>query len=258
MPFRVNASVYAQQIVQELSDGLDFQSVNKDESPVLLLLHLSLSWCHIRLWHLFRLHLRSDNTLPQPRFRKFFQRGWCWTACLASHRRCNGCNHRRVYHSFSSIEITVHFEVQHSALPRSSHSSSHFGVHVQTTIAHHHMRTSQHELSLVQTCAELIFNFDALLIVFEPLVLLQLALRPHMRDDVQLPHLAILLQFVDKLLQILNMVPCVQIRLPQRSFTLSTTVLHEDFLVGVVSGYSSCRNVNGSYKLSMHPEILLS
>ena len=100
--------------------------------------------------------------------------------------------------------------------------------------------------SLVQTCAELIFNFDALLIVFEPFELLQMALRPHMRDDVQLPHLAILLQFVDKLLQILNMVPCVQIRLPQPSFTLSTTVLHKDyFLVGVASSYSSCRNVNG-------------
>ena len=78
-----------------------------------------------------------------------------------------------------------------------------------------------------------------------------------MRDDIQLLHLAILLQFVDKLLQILNMAPCFQIRFPQRGLTLSTTVLHEDFLVGVVSGYPSCRNVNGTYKLSMHPEILL-
>ena len=89
----------------------------------------------------------------------------------------------------------MHLKVQNSTLSCSAHASSHFGVRAQTTTVHHNMRAAQHELPLVQACAELLFDFDLLLILFESLKLIQLAFRSQVRDDVQLPRLAMLLEF---------------------------------------------------------------
>ena len=68
------------------------------------------------------------------------------------------------------------------------------------------MRAAQHELPLVQACAELVLDHDSLLIRFESLKLIQRAFRPQVRDNVQLPHLAVLLQFAHKQPKILHLV----------------------------------------------------
>ena len=49
-----------------------------------------------------------------------------------------------------------------------------------------------------QTGAALVLDLDVLLVRFESLKLIQLAFRPPVRDDVQLPHQAILLQLSNK------------------------------------------------------------
>ena len=65
--------------------------------------------------------------------------GWCLASFLTSHLRCYGRKHWRIRGSISSIEISVHLKVQSSALSCSAHTSSHFGVHVQTSVAYHNM-----------------------------------------------------------------------------------------------------------------------
>ena len=75
------------------------------------------------------------------------------------------------------------------------------------------MRAAQHELPLVQACAELVLDHDSLLIRFESLKLIQRAFRPQVRDNVQLPHLAVLLQFAHKQPKVLHLVIRIQIRL---------------------------------------------
>ena len=93
-----------------------------------------------------------------------------------------------------------------------------FAVRVQT-------RASQHEFPLVQACAELVLNFDALLAALESL---ELAFRSHM-----------LLYFAHKLSQILHMV--VRIKYVSLSVaSQSAAVLQEDLLVEAVGGDPSC------------------
>ena len=108
------------------------------------------------------------------------------------------------------------------------------------------MPAAQNELPFVQTGAELVLNPVVLLTLCESLKLVQLACRPQVRDNVQLPHLATLLQLANKLSQILHMVACIQVQLLQRCLTLRTTVLPKHFPVGVIDSSSSRRNVDGS------------
>ena len=148
--------------VSGLSTKTNLQSCCSVSLRSLAVLHARRCCCK-QLRAPLRLHPRMLHTLSLSTLGQFLWCGWRRTPFLDSHPRRNGRRHRRVRSSVSSMEIAVHLKVQISALSCSALSSSHFGEHVQTTIAYHNVRAAQHELPLVQACAELVLDHDSLL-----------------------------------------------------------------------------------------------
>ena len=137
----VVANVLAEhEFVQAVGDWLSFWSVDEDQPPILLLLFslrsfavLHASRCYrTQLWAPVQAHTLSLSTLGQ-----FLSVDGAGVTSADTG-------------AFASIEVAVHLKAQNSALSSSAHSSSHFGVRGQTTIACHNMRAAQHELPLLR------------------------------------------------------------------------------------------------------------
>ena len=162
----------AHEFIRAVGDLEGFRSVHKDQPPVLLLLHFILSRCcaHIAVTAFSFKHPLGSTLV-------------CATPCLSprsgnlsgvdgalrpSWLRTGGVTGADTG-TFAAPPAALKspcnckYRILHCRV-RCTPSSSHFGVHVQTTIAYHNTRASQHELPLVQACDELVLDHDSLLI----------------------------------------------------------------------------------------------